>query len=164
MLTFSTSRCRWRRSSRHCGVLPHTFGGTPSLLPKLVRYAEYLSNDVTMMLNISMGPLSQQTVISGMQAVIRGLLQLEKTVVQTKRSRCVTALRAEYTYQRLAATGERLLEALHLENDLHSDSGTEDDLERWKLLRRNVERLVEQYLIAIQEWRQGIDSEFGGMD
>lgn len=108
--------------------------------------------------------LPQQPILNGIQAVTRAMLGLETLAFRTRKCRTMAAARARNQYENLAATGDRLLDALRMESDLTAEisniqSPSEADLARWADRRRDVEVLVERYLHSISAWRQEVESQ-----
>jgi len=65
----------------------------------------------------------------------------------------------------MLAAGDRLIAAQQHEDKigkLFSIRRTQERLEEWREARRSVEKLAGEYLLAIRQWRESIESEISG--
>ena len=63
-------------------------------------------------------------------------------------------------FETMTATGQRLIEAQQREETIGqrcSKHRTGAQLEEWKGARREVERLAQEYLLAVRAWRESIE-------
>lgn len=104
-------------------------------------------------------PLPRQSFLTGIQSVMRARLGIDDWIARSKKSRTEQAVQVQMVYRELVRTGDRLLEALHLEARLAADLRAESDpsdeeLEQWAECRRLVERATGQYLLTVAIWRE----------
>jgi hypothetical protein len=103
--------------------------------------------------------LAEQNVLRTIQSITRTMMGLQPLPLPARRVREAAAVKQIRI--RLLEVGDLFLDALRLEGEfagIDLSEAPEEELERWRECRTCVERLAEDYLSLIAEWRGAMEA------